>query len=601
MIAVDRTSSRTTSQVTSQDHDSHHDDAHAAEHAAPVNAPLANAPSPTLRAMAQLPPVHPSIPSATAPKLATQVAGTQPRVGIDRPMALMANAAYDDPAAEERVRATQVTPYAQQLSDAGWQRVDPASLGIKSSLLEDPDRSGFRASIFRNTSGQTVVAFAGTDPSQPGDLKTDGGQGLGVPTTQYQRAVTLAHQVQDKVGRGNVAFTGHSLGGGLAATAALATGETAVTFNAAGVSNETMRSLGYVNPNDVRAAYAQNGLIRSYAVAGDPLTTVDERGGAPQIGASWTLPITQQGLSSQDGSAAGLLALHGGSGANQQYVDGFNGGAAAIKPGIVQNGAVEGYVQMLGAGGSVLAQGGALLGPLGLPLEAVGGLATTFALLPPAERNAALNITLGNAATAARGYRNDLIAIDKQAAKDLAGIDVRRDPFALTRIEGAVGNAVFDAAGASAKEQLLFAGRTVTGLTDAAGTEIRNFGREHGLNPTLANGAARVVEFGGDAARARLDFAARAVNAVADKAGDAVRGTANGVADGERAVVDAAAWTGRKVEQGVIATAGAVQSAATWGAQKVADARAAVTQTVEKNWDYAKEQGLKLFKPMFSW
>ena len=128
---------------------------------------------------------------------------------------------------------------------AGWRKLSPAELsafGFSPSDLED--RAVARYAVYQNN-GQFVVAFAGTDPADvlpPGpNLGTDAGQALGRPMAQYEQARAIAHKANSAFGN-SMAFTGHSLGGGLAAYAALQTCRPAVTFNAAGLHGNTLRS-----------------------------------------------------------------------------------------------------------------------------------------------------------------------------------------------------------------------------------------------------------------------------------------------------------------------------------------------------------------------
>ena len=66
---------------------------------------------------------------------------------------------------------------------------------------------------------------------------------------------------------------GHSLGGGLASAAMLAMGEPGVTFNAAGLSDSTLRSLKPgKTPHAIREELAGSGQIRRYNVEGELLT-----------------------------------------------------------------------------------------------------------------------------------------------------------------------------------------------------------------------------------------------------------------------------------------------------------------------------------------
>src|SRR3546814_2258293 len=98
---------------------------------------------------------------------------------------------------------------------------------------------------------------------------------MGFETGQYSDAIALAQRADQVFGEGNVVVTGHSLGGGLASAAALATGASGVTFNAAGLSNETLESLGF-NPNAVRDSVSDSGQLRRYIVNGDPLNAAQQ-------------------------------------------------------------------------------------------------------------------------------------------------------------------------------------------------------------------------------------------------------------------------------------------------------------------------------------
>jgi hypothetical protein len=157
------------------------------------------------------------------------------------------------------------------------------ALGINRSTLEDPE-TGFRAAVYEKD-GQYVVAFAGTDPTQLGDLGADIEQGLGFSSPQYEMARSLGVRLTERLGD-DVVFTGHSLGGGLASFAALATGGTAVTFNAAGLHDETIRSAG-LDPAAARQT-AANGQIRAFRNHNDPLTGAQE--GELEIGVGIGLP-----------------------------------------------------------------------------------------------------------------------------------------------------------------------------------------------------------------------------------------------------------------------------------------------------------------------
>ncbi len=81
---------------------------------------------------------------------------------------------------------------------------------------------------------EVVVAFKGTEFTNLGDWGTDIKNIYGFNTMQYTRAVEYATIVKKNLPEGyTLSFTGHSLGGGLAQVAAIATDRKAVTFNAA--------------------------------------------------------------------------------------------------------------------------------------------------------------------------------------------------------------------------------------------------------------------------------------------------------------------------------------------------------------------------------
>lgn len=128
----------------------------------------------------------------------------------------------------------------------GWHRLDDAELiamGIDPAMVRDP-ATGFSASVFVNADGQVVVAYAGTQGFLNGAALTPDAladvEGSVYLSQQSEHAVALALAIRNEVGTENVVFTGHSLGGRLAAVSAIATGAHAETFNAAGVGPSEM-------------------------------------------------------------------------------------------------------------------------------------------------------------------------------------------------------------------------------------------------------------------------------------------------------------------------------------------------------------------------
>jgi Lipase (class 3) len=187
---------------------------------------------------------------------------------LDLDLAEIANAVYLEgaPKVNERWR---------RLSDKELQRtIRPELLGNSESL--------YRAGVYTNDQGDHVVAFRGSYTKKFGVssyLAPNLGQAAGIDTEQYQKASELAKAAQNAYG-GNVIFTGHSLGGGLAAAAAMRTGYTAVTFNPAGLSDPTFIANSMMP--DIGKQRAREGMIRKYQLDGELLQVIEQKGLAPR-------------------------------------------------------------------------------------------------------------------------------------------------------------------------------------------------------------------------------------------------------------------------------------------------------------------------------
>jgi hypothetical protein len=207
---------------------------------------------------------------------ADAVRGQQPRA-IDRDLSVLLQDNYvvSDSRRHRAGDAPDLPPTWARMSED-----DVRAIGLDPALMHDA-RSGFDASFYRDGQGRVVLAFTGTDEGR--DWQHNFGQGLGFRDDQYDRAITLGRKARESLGD-VVIFTGHSLGGGLAAAAGMANDVPAVTFNASGVHDRTLERQGF--DADVLKQEAEEGLIRSYRVENEILTHLQE----DSIPLKWAMP-----------------------------------------------------------------------------------------------------------------------------------------------------------------------------------------------------------------------------------------------------------------------------------------------------------------------
>ena len=143
----------------------------------------------------------------------------------------------------------------------------------------------------------------GTEPLTWADWKANLTQGVGISASQYNQAVSLATMVYYATGgKGNAAdnnnlvLVGHSLGGGLASAGSNATNLPAITFNAAGLSEQY--NSGY--PGDIRAHYIRGDILSTAQDYSPMLDAVGTR--IPHSAPHWyTDPLSRHFMSSFDG------------------------------------------------------------------------------------------------------------------------------------------------------------------------------------------------------------------------------------------------------------------------------------------------------------
>ncbi len=140
--------------------------------------------------------------------------------------------------------------------------------------------TSFQAQVYVSKTDKTlVIAFRGTEFDSSSDWQADVLNFFGKVPEQYEQAVSFVKQVVDKAKPHDyeIVVTGHSLGGGLAAYAALACEQHAVVFNAAGLG-EGLKHKVFANFQDFAA------LVTNIDVKGDPVSRMGK-----QVGTVYTV------------------------------------------------------------------------------------------------------------------------------------------------------------------------------------------------------------------------------------------------------------------------------------------------------------------------
>lgn len=475
--------------------------------------------------------------------------GTQPQKELDLNLSMMANDVYGSDAVAETGTQSEA-----DLAAAGWHRlraegdhmvdVHNRSIPIHPDLLNPPD-TGFDAAIYQNDQGQYVVAFRGTDDKWrlyddngqflgPGtDIRANGGQGMGMSIEQYEQAMKVAKVAVDTFGKGNVVFTGHSLGGGLASAAMLKAGVPGVTFNAAGLSDNTLRDLGFVSPNDARQTLAHSGQIRRYNVAGEPLTAAQQY---PGVGALPEAVGYELRVAPPPG-CTGLAELHGGGGNGQAYVESLRQGQ-----------------------------------PVYHPAEPAFLLASNMEDTLESGLKGLISVGV-NAYEAGYGAGKAV----GQTGQEIAGI-VRNDlgqgniVQAGVKMAGSVADGALDAGASIAKEGADAAGDLLMESSTLAGNWMRNAARGSMLQAPV-NMLAKGVETIGYGVNALVDSAGALAATGMDKLGNVIQWgsekMADGIQAGKQMLMDGAAWLGNKTVEGLQWAGNKVAEGVEWAGNKV--------------------------------
>lgn len=185
--------------------------------------------------------------------------------------------------------------YRGQGAPDGWERMSQGALLAHGIRVGDED--GFAATVFRKD-GRVVVAYRGTAVSSVADWAQNLQNSGHNETSQGRQAVELAGDVVAAFGRRSVGFTGHSMGGSLAAQASVATGSVATTFNAAGIGKGNWANAVLAGGEGAGAEHVVN-----FSTANDVLTGVQTAtGSTPAAGAQVTVtssavdPVSGHGI-----------------------------------------------------------------------------------------------------------------------------------------------------------------------------------------------------------------------------------------------------------------------------------------------------------------
>lgn len=157
--------------------------------------------------------------------------------------------------------------------EGGWQ-VSSRDVGLKKSDYVN-SATGLVSGLYERTVGgktEYTYATAGTDPKDFKDVKADIGQALAGTSSQYDKSVSNAQTIHNSLDGAELTYVGHSLGGGEASLNSIATGDAAITFNAAGV-NVTDK----VEYGGIGAAFSNfTDTVTAYQTPNDPLSIIQE-------------------------------------------------------------------------------------------------------------------------------------------------------------------------------------------------------------------------------------------------------------------------------------------------------------------------------------
>lgn len=166
--------------------------------------------------------------------------------------------------------------------------------GLEDAVVMD-EKSGFGAALFKSEiNDETMLTYRGTNMGVTGikDWTANGVQGSGYKSEQYELAMDLAVLAKDALGK-EVVIVGHSLGGGLAASAVGVSGNKGYTYNSAGLHPKTVARKGGLKIEQI------DGLIQTQKVDGELLNMLQNKRAA-------VLPSVVSALGGMMGGIVGM-------------------------------------------------------------------------------------------------------------------------------------------------------------------------------------------------------------------------------------------------------------------------------------------------------
>lgn len=157
----------------------------------------------------------------------------------------------------------------------GW-AVSSRAVGLSNTDFTNSN-TGIKSALYERTAdGKTeyVYATVGTeipDIKNTQDIVANGTQVFGT-SAQYDKSVDNAKAIKTSLGSSELTYVGHSLGGGEASINAIATGDKAITFNAAGISMLTKMKYG----GFTAGLSSFSDKVTAYQLKSDPLTILQD-------------------------------------------------------------------------------------------------------------------------------------------------------------------------------------------------------------------------------------------------------------------------------------------------------------------------------------